>query len=791
MSGGPTNLTSRITYPREAVSGLKYLLSIDLDHDLAMLEWPFPEEEYPVTCFLDVQPYFELEPIGSSTVVVHRFGGSYGPARFWLKPGQPRKAVIRVVLANSAGVPISVQTLDDIRIIAREQQRVTSVSTQERPSQLTPRVASVSEPDAFRWLHLPQLYFDASGRPQQDIAADLPRVLEGTTIHAVVTSGHLALGGKIEEYRAIQDYLDHLLETIGRSQRVQPWILAVPSSSDGRLAGIPNLTREVGRGLRDEAQLRSQFWSNPSAASRRAVEAAFRNYAAWWDLATADTSRSVVKRGLLPGDFSLDLHVGQLSVGIIGLNDALPRVLSRANHYELAEQQLRELCPDPWTWVESHDLRILMTRNNTNLFTPSARAIYPRIAPAWLFDVHLHNSRGANSPPLHVEAGRPIGVSSVNGGPSPKYRPPRASGYNICELSKNAGRAKVTVWTCKLGTRSSTPPRSLPPTAELTWDTPLPPEREPLTTVSIILGPGIEGTVAVIRLNEAADLPDKQITVKNGVASTVLPVGQYVARHVESGVTEEFNITRAPDLYEVVFPHESIEASSDGTFAPSHSYLETVAARAFSLNYDASVAASDKALIEYSRVVAMPLAPAEELAFAYYNRGVLRGEHGDTEGEFADYTKVIELDGAPMEQLSDALFNRAMIHGQVASFNIEVDDYSRLMALPGVPTETLSAALYNRALAKELLGDTAGEMADYADLINLQDAPVELRAMAYINRAQTHAAAGDWDEALSEYSAVLELPHAPPELVDMARRGVKSRPQKSKSSAARKRATKR
>src|SRR5687768_7343827 len=121
-------LRPHISYPREAQSGARYLISVDLDHSLPPDEWPYESEEYPVTCFLDAAPSFKLEAANEPTIVVHRFGGSYGPAQFWLTAGEPATAAIRLTLVNGVGVPIAVRTLEDIQIVKRAPGTVVGIS---------------------------------------------------------------------------------------------------------------------------------------------------------------------------------------------------------------------------------------------------------------------------------------------------------------------------------------------------------------------------------------------------------------------------------------------------------------------------------------------------------------------------------------------------------------------------------------------------------------------------------------------------------------------------------------
>jgi hypothetical protein len=69
-----------ITYPREAQVGKTYLMTIDLQPEEGF-EWQYEEEEYPIYCTVDSN-LFSSKPVGEPVVVLHRFGGSYGEAKF-------------------------------------------------------------------------------------------------------------------------------------------------------------------------------------------------------------------------------------------------------------------------------------------------------------------------------------------------------------------------------------------------------------------------------------------------------------------------------------------------------------------------------------------------------------------------------------------------------------------------------------------------------------------------------------------------------------------------------------
>jgi phosphoribosyl 1,2-cyclic phosphodiesterase len=113
----PLSVQPVISYPREAQVGKTYLMTIDLQPS-GDGEWFYEEEEYPIYCMLETLPLFSSKPVGEPAVVLHRFGGSYGAAKFLLTAVQEEmEGEIRVTLVNGWGVPVKVLNLSNIRVV--------------------------------------------------------------------------------------------------------------------------------------------------------------------------------------------------------------------------------------------------------------------------------------------------------------------------------------------------------------------------------------------------------------------------------------------------------------------------------------------------------------------------------------------------------------------------------------------------------------------------------------------------------------------------------------------------
>jgi hypothetical protein len=155
MSPDPKHVSIQplISYPRQARPGETYLMTVDL-RPIDPQAWPYAEEEYAVHCLVDTLPLFSNDPIGEPAVVLHRFGGTYGPARFLLTAAaEERKGTLRVTLCNAWGVPVQVLDLPEVRVTRQAPPvpggRVTLIQTGQTgpaPPALEPPVADSPRP---------------------------------------------------------------------------------------------------------------------------------------------------------------------------------------------------------------------------------------------------------------------------------------------------------------------------------------------------------------------------------------------------------------------------------------------------------------------------------------------------------------------------------------------------------------------------------------------------------------------------------------------------------------------
>ncbi|MEV0567776.1 hypothetical protein [Dactylosporangium sp. NPDC050588] len=103
--GAAVQLRPIVSWPRIVRPNTSYLLTVDVE----LAEpgaWPYAEEEYAVGCVFAGTLWCSTEPLGSTMLLLHRFGGTYGPVRFALHVGYNRPATPLVLtLLTGGGVP--------------------------------------------------------------------------------------------------------------------------------------------------------------------------------------------------------------------------------------------------------------------------------------------------------------------------------------------------------------------------------------------------------------------------------------------------------------------------------------------------------------------------------------------------------------------------------------------------------------------------------------------------------------------------------------------------------------
>ncbi|MGW2305164.1 tetratricopeptide repeat protein [Streptomyces sp. NPDC001809] len=107
MSEASVPLVPVVSWPREVEPGRRYLVTVDVRLDAGAPSWPYEREEFAIGCMLVGRSGMTVEALGATTVVLHRFGGTYGPARFLAQMEELEEASGEATAqeGSSAGAP--------------------------------------------------------------------------------------------------------------------------------------------------------------------------------------------------------------------------------------------------------------------------------------------------------------------------------------------------------------------------------------------------------------------------------------------------------------------------------------------------------------------------------------------------------------------------------------------------------------------------------------------------------------------------------------------------------------
>ena len=108
MTSPRVSLRPVVSWPKTIAPGESHLVTIDLTVDGSPEDWPYDQEEHEVVCLLTGDPRFAVRSVGDTTLVVHRFGGTYGPAKFVVSLARARSQAgpgLSLTLLTAGGVP--------------------------------------------------------------------------------------------------------------------------------------------------------------------------------------------------------------------------------------------------------------------------------------------------------------------------------------------------------------------------------------------------------------------------------------------------------------------------------------------------------------------------------------------------------------------------------------------------------------------------------------------------------------------------------------------------------------
>ncbi|MEL6105023.1 MAG: hypothetical protein AAFU85_03265, partial [Planctomycetota bacterium] len=148
-------------------------------------------------------------------------------------------------------------------------------------------------------------------------------------------------------------------------------------------------------------------------------------------------------------------------------------------------------------------------------------------------------------------------------------------------------------------------------------------------------------------------------------------------------------------------------------------------------------------------------------AKALLNRGITYGQQGAVERKLADYSAVLEMDDAPADQKAKALLNRGITYGQQGAVERKLADYSAVIKMDGAPSDQKAAALVSRGLTYAQQGEVERELADYSAVVEMADAPADQKSRALFNRGAQAWRDGDFKRSFADFDSIATMPNVP------------------------------
>ncbi|MFN8464003.1 MAG: response regulator [Caldilineaceae bacterium] len=118
-----------LEYPSSPVVGRTYLMRVELVAAYSHQDWPFTQEEYVLDCRVTPSHGLVVEPVGESTIIIDRFGSSFGAALFhFTATGEAAVGELGIELINEWGLLLLAKSVANIKVM---QDRTAALAAEE------------------------------------------------------------------------------------------------------------------------------------------------------------------------------------------------------------------------------------------------------------------------------------------------------------------------------------------------------------------------------------------------------------------------------------------------------------------------------------------------------------------------------------------------------------------------------------------------------------------------------------------------------------------------------------
>lgn len=274
----------------------------------------------------------------------------------------------------------------------------------------------------------------------------------------VVFSGDLVQQAAVSEYNRLTEILEELW-TVFRQLGCNPVFIPVPGNHDLERKCSDDFVASSLREWWTSPHVPRAFWSRKNDFPKF-VEESFANYAKFISSLenTSIPLAGAIKHGLIPGDISVRVPIGEHTIGVVGLNSAWLQV-GDGNFKERLDVDPRQLMAvvgdDPDAWCGQNVANLLVTHHPESWLHPDSQATWKaEIYCGKRFDCHLYGHMHEQQSSLVATGGyegrRLLQGASLFGLERVTDRKiERIHGYSLNEISRDGNARRLRQWPRK------------------------------------------------------------------------------------------------------------------------------------------------------------------------------------------------------------------------------------------------------------------------------------------------------------------------------------------------------
>ena len=317
----------------------------------------------------------------------------------------------------------------------------------------------------INWIHLSDLHVGMAAqtwlwpRYERAFFEDLSRHHEKSgPWHFILFTGDLVRTGSASEFQTFDEIFGRILlhmKTLGSN----PKLVTLPGNHDlTRPHNLDSIVLAMDQ-YNARLDLQKDFWSDDEAGYRAAINKLFMNYQDWRSNSiNGDIHAKPVKEGMLIGDASYVIDIGDVSAKIVTLNSTWLQISDGDHKGRLSVtplQFIKAMPEDPETWLSQASLAIIATHQPLDWLDPGSQAdwrseIYTADRFALHSFGHMHTpdtktySSGGGKTRREFQATALFGLEKTRAGVE------RIQGYSAISLNVDPSIRRLSVWPRRL-----------------------------------------------------------------------------------------------------------------------------------------------------------------------------------------------------------------------------------------------------------------------------------------------------------------------------------------------------